>query len=40
MDVVKALLWLLLQQVYVIKKALGTYVLLCIMQSDANKTEL
>lgn len=40
MDVVKVLLWLLLQQVYVMKGLGGACVLSCIMQSDVNKTEL
>lgn len=40
MDVVKLLLWLLLQQVYVMKGLGGVCVLSCIMQSDVNKTEL
>lgn len=44
MDVVKLLLWLLLQQVYVMKGlgggVGGVSVLSCIMQSDVNKTEL
>ncbi len=40
MDVVKVLLWLLLQQVYVMKGLGGIYVLSCIMQSDVSKTEL
>lgn len=40
MDAVKVLLWLLLQQVYVMKGLGGACVLSCIMQSDVNKTEL
>lgn len=40
MDVVKLLLWLLLQQVYVMKGLGGVCVLSYIMQSDVNKTEL
>lgn len=44
MDVVKLLLWLLLQQVYVMKGLGGggslCYHASCIMQSDVNKTEL